>query len=215
MIQNRRSFKDTATVFLNKPFLLIAACPCLRLLTPNKNCKRIISTTGFRESYIWGISYYLPLLILMCLYLAFCFWIPHPGNYMHSASGNGALVPRLSRLKLSEHHSVRPQTFLIRGWRSDSQKRNRSTQICVFSKCLPGPRHGMWCWKCSYRLRHCRCPQGSHKEGRDAHNSLLKLQAASSLPLTPVCPCCPPPQQYNQWIGFICWICKSAIGFSK
>lgn len=85
--------------------------------------------------------------------------------------------------------------FLIRGWGSDSQKRNRSTQICVFSKCLPGARHGMWCWECNNRLRHCRRPQGSHKEGRDAHDSLPKSQSASSLPLTPVCPCSAPPQQ--------------------
>lgn len=133
MIQNRRSFEDTATVFLNKPFLLIAACPCLRL-TPNKNHKSIISISGFRESYILGISCYPPLLVSTCLRLALLYiWIPHPGNHMRSASGNGALVPRLSRLKLSEHHSVRPRTFFdprMGIWQPKEKPFN--SNLCIF-----------------------------------------------------------------------------------
>lgn len=81
MIQNQRSVKEAAAVLLHEPLLLITALPCLRLLTPNKNPKRIINKTGYRDYYILVSPYYLLLLILMCWDLAFQFWKPPPGNY--------------------------------------------------------------------------------------------------------------------------------------
>lgn len=71
MIQNQRSVKEAAAVLLPEPLLLITALPCLRLLTPNKNPKRIINKIGYRDYYILVSPYYLLLLILMCWDLAF------------------------------------------------------------------------------------------------------------------------------------------------